>query len=395
MRRCAAIGLALALLVSGFPADAARATNAGRPVAPVAPVATRSYVRYVTAPSPVASRVGFSQGSALLWESDAEQIADLDGMRNAGAKWVAADFDWPSTEQVRGQFWWGATDRVVQRARARGLNVMAALVYTPTWARPAGTTDKTPPTDANDIVAFATAAARRYAPLGVHAYQIWNEPNVRMFWESGPDPTRYTALLRAASRAIKSVDPFATVIAAGLAPAADVAGESIAPFRFLSDMYAAGAAGSFDALGLHPYSFPYSPATPGAWNPFQLLPYYHVLMTLNGDGAKKIWATEVGFGTGRDGTSVNESVQATRLREVVQQWVRWPFTAQLFFYNYRDLDSSSTSVFDNMGIVRENGSVKPAYAALRSVLVARRAAIDKRSLCRLLVWLRFRTTCRP
>jgi hypothetical protein len=391
MRRCAAIGLALALSASVIGpiagTDAAHATSATRPAS------TQSYLRYVTGPTALAARVGFSQGSSLLWESDADQVADLDGMAHAGAKWVSADFDWPSAEQVKGQFWWGAIDRVVNNARARGLNVMGAIVYTPTWARPAGTTDKTPPTDPNDIAAFARAAVQRYAPLGVHAYQIWNEPNVKMFWESGPDPAYYTRLLEVAYRAIKSVDPFATVIAGGLAPAADAPGSTISPFRFLADMYTAGAAGSFDALGLHPYSFPYAPTTPGSWNPFQLLPYYHVLMTLHGDGTKKIWATEVGFGTGSDGSSVSESLQATRLREVVQQWVRWPFTAQLFLYDFRDLDATSSSVFDHMGVLREDGSAKPAYSAVHAMLVQRRTVIDPRALCRLLVWLRFRRTC--
>lgn len=391
MRRCAAIGLALALLAGGIGPvigpDAARATSATRPAS------NRPYIRSVTGPSALAQRVGFTQGSALLWESDAQQAADLDGMVNAGAKWVGADFDWPSAEPVQGQFWWGAIDRLVLNARARGLNVLALLVYTPAWARPAGTTDKTPPTDPNDFAAFARAAVQRYAPLGVHAYQIWNEPNVQMFWETGPDAARYTSLLKLSYNAIKSVDPFATVIAGGLAPAADVPGSTAAPFTFLANMYSAGAAGSFDALGLHPYSFPYAPTTPGAWNPFQQLPYFHVLMTLHGDGAKKIWATEVGFGTGRDGSSVSEALQAARLREALQQWVKWPFTAQLLLYDFRDLQASSPSVFDHMGVVREDGTTKPAFAAVRALLVQRRTVIDRRALCRVLVWLRFRHAC--
>src|SRR3954462_11483611 len=119
MRRSAVIGLALCLMMGLIGPQSARATSATRPAA------AHPYVRYVSGPSALAARVGFTQGSPLLWESDAEQAADLDGIVRTGAKWVAADFDWPSAEPVQGQYWWGAIDRLVHNARARRLNVLA------------------------------------------------------------------------------------------------------------------------------------------------------------------------------------------------------------------------------------------------------------------------------
>lgn len=328
-----------------------------------APATTRSSTGSIGATAP---NLGFSQGSPLLWESAADQAADLDGIARSGARWVGADFDWPSAEPVRGSYDWSAIDRLVGAASVRGLRVMAAVVYTPAWARPPGTTDKTPPTDPSAIAGFLTAAVRRYAPLGVRAWQIWNEPNVKMFWESGPDPARFTALLRVASRAIHAADPSATVIAGGLAPAGNVPGQEMAPLTFLSRMYAAGARGSFDALGLHPYSFPYAATTPATWNPFYMLPWFNATMAKYGDGAKRIWATEVGFGTGTDRASVTESTQAARILEVLRAWKRYSFTGPVFLYSYRDLSATSGYVFDRMGLTRADGSPKPAYYALRS-----------------------------
>lgn len=38
--------------------------------------------------------------------------------------------------------------------------------------------------------------------MGVHAYEVWNEPNIVNFWAPGPDPARYTQLLKLAYPAI-------------------------------------------------------------------------------------------------------------------------------------------------------------------------------------------------
>ena len=99
---------------------------------------------------------------------------------------------------------------------------------------------------------------------GVHAFEIWNEPNTT-FWAPRPDPGVYTKLLRSASRAIHRADRRATVVSGGLAaqgPTLDwVAddGTGMSPLHFLQAMYAHGAHGAFDALGFHPYGIPGGP----------------------------------------------------------------------------------------------------------------------------------------
>lgn len=345
------------------------ATVTGAPLA--RPVVAPHVVRAAT-PNPFGARVGFTQGSSLLWEPGNELARDLDGIVATGARWVAVDFDWPSAEPQRGFFDWSHIDRVVDAARARHLSVLALAVYTPAWARPDGTTDKTPPDDPNDYGAFVGAAAARYAPKGVHAWQIWNEPNVADFWQPFPDPARFAQLVIAGGDAIHAVDPHATVVAGGLAPAANVYGDSLAPGTFLEDTYTYGAGGHFDALGMHPYSFPAAPMAPAVWNPFFMLPWTHLLMEQHGDGAKRIWATEVGFGTGADGQSVSEATQAQRVGQLLAAWRQLPFAGVMLLYNYRDLGTTS-SVWDHMGLVRTNGRAKPAFGVLARALAPVRA----------------------
>ncbi len=365
MRRSAVIVTIVAALMTAV--TTARGLGATPPTRVSAPSTTVHSAALSGIAARVATRIGFTQGAALFGESNGQLASDLGGMRRAGARWLAVDFDWAATEQQRGVNDWSALDRVVHAARAHGLNVVAIVAYTPAWARPAHTNDKTPPIDAADYARFAGAAAKRYAPLGVHDFQIWNEPNVMQFWWPHPNAARYTRLLIAAYAAIHAADHHAVVIAGGLAPAADVPWRSWSPYTFLDGMYRAGAHGHLDALAMHPYSFPWSPNTPAAWNPVFMARWAHAQMAQSGDGNRQIWATEMGYGTGADGQSVSESTQAQRVAEMLTAWAQYPFAGPSLIYNYRDL-GTSPSVWDHMGLARPDGSAKPALRALEHML---------------------------
>ncbi len=332
----------------------------------------------------VAATTGFSQGHSILWGSDAQLAADLDGIAATGARWLRLDFDWPSIQAGGPDAWnWGPTDRVVDAAQARGLQILAMPAYTPTWARPPGVGDKTPPSDPDDFARFVAAAARRYAPRGIGHWEIWNEPNIEQFWAPAPDPEAYARLLVGASAAIHGVDPDAVVMNGGLAPAPDTPGAAMRPRSFLTAIYAAGAKGSLDAVAVHPYTMPFEPTMPGDWNPISSLAATHAVMTAFGDARKPIWGTETGFGTGSDSKGVSETVQAARIRQLVDAWYDHEFAGNLFVYTYRDLSASSGQTWQRMGLVRHGGTDKPALAAFESAI--RRPADgsrdNRRGLC--------------
>jgi hypothetical protein len=247
------------------------------------------------------------------------------------------------------------------------------VAYTPAWARPEGTTDKAPPTDPAAFANFARAAALRYAPLGVHHWELWNEPNVTAFWEPAPNPADYAALLKAGAGAVRSADPAAIIISAGLAPGVDRSdGATVSPRTFLRGVYDAGGGPAFDAMGIHPYSYPDPPLTPGPDNTFFTLPDTYQVMVDNGDGAKRIWGTEFGAPTGSSERAVTGDQQAERLREGYDQWRRWSFTGPLFWYSHRDKGTDAADPEDNFGLVTNNGRPKPALAALRAVILPAR-----------------------
>ena len=318
-----------------------------------------------------AARAGFSPGAGILWASDADMARELDASAATGAKWIRLDFDWPSIESARSVYSWAATDRVVEAARARGMQVIALPSYTPAWARPSGTTSKHPPTKPEDFAAFVKSAVQRYASR-VSAWEIWNEPNISPFWAPRPDPVAYTALLKAAAAAVRAVDPTTTVISGGLSPATDAAdGSQIAPVTFLQRVYAAGGRASFDAVGMHPYSFPAHPmdASTASWNTFYRLPLVYDVMVDNGDGGKKIWSTEYGAPTGTSSQAVTEEDQASMVKAAYDAIAQWPWAGPLLWYAGRDAGTNVDDREQNFGLLRHSFTEKPAMSAFTEAMV--------------------------
>src|SRR4029079_4860944 len=194
-----------------------------------------------------------------------------------------------------------------------------------------------PPSNMADYANFVAAATARYAPLGVHHWEIWNEPNVVQFWHPFPDPAQYASMLRAAYTAIKAADPTATVITGGSATAGptldSLASNGYSPYRWLRLLYEGGNRGFFDAVANHPYaSFPYSPLE--QWNSTWLQDDMYALMQANGDGAKKIWGTEAGYPScSVSGYCVDEATQAQYIHDYLTVWQGWSaWTGPLFIY---------------------------------------------------------------
>jgi hypothetical protein len=334
-----------------------------------------------TAPAPVpagvaGTSVGFAQAYAPLWQPIADLNSDFDAIAATGAQWVRFDFMWGVVQSNGPNSWdWSTIDRGVNAAKARGLKVLATLAYTPPWARPAGaSSDKWAPTNPDDFVRFARAAVARYAPQGVHAYQIWNEPNTG-FWSPKPDPAAYTELLRRSYPAIHEVDPQATVVVGGLAavgPTLDweaTGGAELSAWRFLTRMYAAGAAGYFDAFAHHPYGIPGGPTGTGTWNAFGQSQALHDLMASHGDGAKKIWGTEAGYYTGTGTWGVSEATQAQYMTDYVRLWTQRSYTGPIFIYSLRDRSTNASASEDNFGVLRVNSQPKLAYTELSGLII--------------------------
>ena len=321
--------------------------------------------------------------SDLTWYiSRADMDRSISMMKDAGVKWIRANVNWssvePNTKGTLDAWWLGEIDYAVTQAQAAGIQVLMPIADgVPYWAsadpqKSGGDSWNKywKPSNFQDYADFAKKIATRYGAKGVHAYEVWNEPNYSRFWPSGPSAADYTNMLKVAYPAIKAGDPNATVISGGV---------SRNDFGFISAMYTAGAKPYFDAVGVHPYTNAVDPTscwTDSAGNKsidaFCGLESVRNVMVAKGDSAKNIWLTEFGWSTAGSATNgVSEATQATYLTKAFNQLGSYAYVEHAFWYSFRNnywSNNDATDVEANYGLVRVDFSTKPSYAAFKTAM---------------------------
>ncbi len=173
---------------------------------------------------------------------------------------------------------WTQLDDIAAAIARNGLRWQPLLDYAPAWAAqtplaPSGCEPAPepllPPADPAQFAAFAGALAQRYGAGGtfwaahpqlpylpVTHYEIWNEPNVDVFWNDAPNPAQYVAIYNAARGAIRSVDPAAQVIVGGIVWGGQV--DCVQAITndddYIAALFAAGGPNwQVDGIAVHPY----------------------------------------------------------------------------------------------------------------------------------------------
>jgi hypothetical protein len=257
------------------------------------------------------------QGWSLPTERSLEAVAD-GGMRD-----FRVVFDWSVIGARRNANDWTAYDAVMASAARARVRVLPVLLGCPAHLCRARLHAPTTAAQRRGWSAFAGALARRYGRGGTFwadnpqlderpfvAYQIWNEPNVRGYWNGRPDPAAYVRFVARSRTALRRADPRATVVLAGLAES--VRGMTVA--NFLSGVYAvAGSRSKFDAVAIHVYARTSARAASGVQAIRQIL-------NARGDRGTPIWVTEAGWATG----GPSGPFRATRARqaELIRALVR-------------------------------------------------------------------------
>src|SRR5215207_710247 len=321
-----------------------------------------------------------------FWGTDADPSRGrtMAAIAGTGARALRQSFYWSLIERQPGRYDFSLYDGYVAAAASANLSILPILFDPPAFrsARPASGARRGtyPPANYSDFAVFAAALVRRYGPAGqfwrehpelpqlpIRSWQVWNEPNIPVYWPSGPNPAEYATMLRTVGDGIKAVDPGARVITAGLNESE--LGIKLVPF--LQGMYRAGAKGSFDALALHPYA-------PGSDLVTAQLTRAVRELRRNGDPARTI-VTELGWATGgpsQRALVVSELGQASLISRTITRLARYRGQLRLdgvFYFNWRDVTAAPGSRDHwglHTGLLREDGSAKPAMQALTDVTSA-------------------------
>jgi polysaccharide biosynthesis protein PslG len=334
----------------------------------------------------------------FLWENTPTTARDLKLVQDGGFSWVKQRFEWRNVEgRGKGQFEWQEPDRIVDAISQAGLKIIARVDNQPRWASTKVEFPATaPPDDLTDWTDYLSALAGRYRGR-IQAYEIWNEPNLAREWgEQKPDPVAYTAMLKASYQAIKAADPQALVVSAGMSPTTESSDQVIPDTDFYRAIYAAGAKGSFDILGVHAVAFKAEPCAdpavvaadpaltnndPSPVTAKRIYAFRHVedirqIMVENGDSDKQMGVLEMGWTIdARPGSpyawyAVDRDTQGRNLVAAFEcarrRWAPWMgFMSVIYIPDPRWTQQQEQYWWS---IVNPDGSARPAYNALRGFL---------------------------
>ncbi|MBM4353811.1 MAG: hypothetical protein FJ109_08440 [Deltaproteobacteria bacterium] len=338
--------------------------------------------------------------------------ADLKLIKSAGFDWVRMDFNWFQIEPSKGNFQWGFLDAVVNEAHSLGLNIFPTLSYTPKWAsanpnctpNAPGKTGCNTQTFANvgDWTNFVTKVVSRYKDK-IKYWGMWNEPNLEHFYIGSEDDYIQQILIPGA-KAAKAADPSCFILGPELAGMRGDAWHEEDGTCILGQCiyngWEIGLANILDKAGSHidiitQHFYKDTPAELAESlleGKFELgfIQVSHSLKEVvekHGQG-QPVWLAEWGweskaYGGYKGGGDFTEKQQADYLVQFFQirdQIVAgtypdsdkdpWPQLTTLLAYDFHDGVVVEENELWSFGLVKVDGTPKPAYDALKAYFLA-------------------------
>src|SRR5919106_1049471 len=203
---------------------------------------------------------------------------------------------------------------------------------------------------------FLAEAVSRYRGA-VRRWEIWNEPNLTLFWRPRPDPDAYRQVYERLRATILRVDPNAEVAVGGLASlVAEPPEPSIPGLAFLGRLTRTQP--PLDNVAIHPYTtddHPPAVHVPGQ-NNFDDIGRVHDQLVAEGERAS-IWVTEWGWSS----ATVGERRQAQYVdRSLAMLEARYPFVRVATHFADRDRPPEFLQ-----GLLASDLQPKPAALAFR------------------------------
>ena len=296
-------------------------------------------------------------------------------MTEAGIGWVRTNWSWKDFQPEEGDFIFEQFDTVARLASEHGVHLLPILTAVPAWASTApaeliaergnlSPVDRYRPRDIDEWLTYVRTVVERYDGDGVDDapdsprithWEVWNEPNLALFWPPEPDVKEYVELLAVTYTEVMEADPTATVVLGGLSgPGGD----------YLQAVYDAGGAPYFDVVSVHLYIHPRLGSIQGLQDALEST---RRILDLNGDEDVPIWLTETGWSDAENAWGQPTASQ-DEIAEMLAEVYRAPLEAEkIFWYNFRNIFDNSPDVEHNFGLIYNDFTPKPAYEAYAEV----------------------------
>jgi len=301
----------------------------------------------------------------------------LKQQRAAGVQLLRVTFDWSLMEGAPGSFDFTFYDNYVLDAAKHNITFLPVLVKAPDfYSKKPGTRYAYQPRDNADMARWATMLVDRYGPNGtlwqgnpsvtprpLTSWQIWNEPNLKQYWYPKPNASQYRSMIKTVGAAIKSRDPKAEIVTAGLTDSRLSGAVRLAPY--VKDLYKGGGSSAFNTLGVNSYAV--SPKYL-----VKLMNSTRKLVNRVGGRSDKLWITEVGwcdkgYRPGHRfcvGTKKQKKYTGDALAQIKKKRAAWKLRGFIWF-SWRDGRPYTSRDFwgNHTGLLTIKGKKKPAFDA--------------------------------
>ena len=288
--------------------------------------------------------------------------AQLDLISEAGIEMIRDECLWSDVEIDSGIYVIPPeVDRYVRSALARNIDVYMILNYNNTLYASSNGAGVTTQANREAYARYCQALVAHFSPLGVKHYEIWNEPNHGvLFWTPQPNANDYTMLLHTAYDSIKAIDTSVTVIGCATSPAIGNPAPYIEGLDFIRDVFAAGGGNYMDAVSFHLYQVAYRPE-------YEFSSYVSSVKSYVGD--MPIYFSEFGYPTHDGWPNITLERQARYVSRMYLTCISDPQLKAVVHYDLKNDGTVAEEPEHNFGLLEFNRSPKPAYSALKTLIM--------------------------
>lgn len=268
---------------------------------------------------------------------------------------LASGVEWFYLEPKSAKFDFNLLDTYVNLSQQKNIEILLPLVFTPQWAsaRPNEPSAynkpglAAEPKNISDWINYVRAVGMRYKGK-INCYEIWNEPNVKLFFSGSVD--QMVLLTKTAHDTLKEIDPKIKIVS----PSPDGKGQA-----WLDEFLSKGGGNYVDIIGFHFYVMPGPPED--MVSSIQRVKYIMKKHGIN----KPLWNTEAGWD--RQKTLTDKEAAAYVARSYILNWAEG--VKRFYWYAWDDLN------WIGLRMTRDdNKTITPAgaaYAQIQNWLIGR------------------------
>ena len=285
-------------------------------------------------------------------------VAMLDSVKSAGIRIIRDECYWSDIETERGVYNFPAEiDNYITKASEYGIQVLLILNYNnPLYAAVSAVS-----TDSNRTAyaEYCKQVVSRYSPLGVKYYEIWNEPNIPIFWSPEPNAADYVELLKVAYPAIKETNPEAVVLGGATSPSEGDAPPFIDWITYFNGIKDNGGLEYMDAVSFHLYRFDNGPE-------YWLSNDLQNIRSIVGN-SRDLYVTEIGYPTSQVWPYIDMQEQAKYFSRLLLLARDYAQIKMITYYDLKNDGENRNENEHNFGLLNFDLSAKPAFEAYKTV----------------------------